>query len=327
MLYNDPAQVLSPLADPVVSAIFINEQESGLAAQSIINCTLEPEDKLLGKIVRITSQQAFTDPSSRGSRVDVDAETNSNERVIFEINIYPDKTIMHRNWHAGSHIFREATSPGDTTVQMLAKVPRMIFINILGYNIRDDNTELVQPFKNIFTKPPYKVAIPQFSGYNIQLPRILEMEPDFNDGLYCWCYTLYTAHLEKKTIQEVLAMTSELQSYAERDEGYFQFCQRYGMVSADPDTRHQYYLWTMSKLKEWGIRQTAIEEGLEEGLTKGMAQGLEQGLEQGQIKRLVFQIHRKKLKNKSREQIIDELEMDEDSLNILDNFDSYLHLL
>ena len=58
-----------------------------------------------------------------------------------------------------------------------------------------------------------------------------------------------------------------------------------------------------------------------------MEEGLEQGLEQGQLKHLVFLINRKKLKAKTREQIIDELEMDEAGINILDNFDSYVHLL
>jgi len=58
-----------------------------------------------------------------------------------------------------------------------------------------------------------------------------------------------------------------------------------------------------------------------------LAKAVEEGLEQGQLKHLVFQINRKILKAKTREQIIDELEMDEDGINILDNFDSYIHLL
>ena len=56
-------------------------------------------------------------------------------------------------------------------------------------------------------------------------------------------------------------------------------------------------------------------------------EGHEEGLEQGELKQLVRQIHKKKLKSKSRQQIIDELEMDESNIDVLDNFDSYAHLL
>ena len=52
-----------------------------------------------------------------------------------------------------------------------------------------------------------------------------------------------------------------------------------------------------------------------------------EGYEEGELKQLVQLIHKKKLKSKSREQIIEELEMDETNIEILDNFDAYTHLL
>lgn len=69
------------------------------------------------------------------------------------------------------------------------------------------------------------------------------------------------------------------------------------------------------------------EQLQEYALAKAKEEGVERGLEQGQLKQLVFLIHRKLLKSKTREQIIDELEMDEDGIRVLDNFDSYVHLL
>ena len=51
------------------------------------------------------------------------------------------------------------------------------------------------------------------------------------------------------------------------------------------------------------------------------------GLDDGHLKRLIQLIHRKKLKLKTREQIIDELELDEEDIELLDDFDSYSHLL
>ena len=106
-------------------------------------------------------------------------------------------------------------------------------------------------------------------------------------------------------------MTPELLSYAEREPGYFQFCQRYGLVSADPDTRHEYFLWLKDRWREEGVRITAIEEGME----------------QGQLKKLAKLIQRKKLESKTRQQIIDELGLDADDVEVLDAFENYTHLL
>ena len=323
---------LSPLADPVINAIFANAQVSGLAAESFIKAVIESDDdesngKLNGKIISVIPQTSFTDPINRGCRVDVYVESDSNERIIFEINIYPDRTIIQRDFLAASHIFRSSSVKGDTAVQMAARMPRTVFINILTDNIRDDNSDIVQPVKVMFTKAPIRTAMPKFSIYNIQLPQVQETKPNFSNGLYCWCYTLYTAHKENKSIQEVLQMTPELASYAEREPGYLQFCQRYGLVAADPDTRHEYFLWYMNRLREEGRRITAIEMGIEQGIEQGKVLGIKQGLEQGRLVQLLSSIERKRLKAKTREQIIHELDLEENEIAILDNFESYKHLL
>jgi len=226
-----PDFVMSPLADPVVSAMYANAEVAGLAMESLIRVVLESDnEQLKGKIQSLTPQSTYASARKRGCRVDIKSETDSNEKIIAEIQVKIDRSIMKRDLFAASHIFTETSTRGDTPSQMAMKMPRVIFINILGYNIREDNTEMIQPFKMMYTKEPKMVAIPNFSGYNVQLPRILEMEADFSNGLYCWAYTLYTAHVKSKTVQEVLAMTPVLQEYAELDKGYRQFCDRYQLV-------------------------------------------------------------------------------------------------
>ena len=132
--------------------------------------------------------------------------------------------------------------------------------NLLCYILRKLNKDLVQPFKVMYTKPPSEVAVPNFGGYNVQLPRFLEMGTNFEDDLYCWCYALYTAHLEKKTVQEVVAMSPGLQAFAERDAGFRQFNDRYETVSADPETRREYALWFDEALREEGMLEWARQE-------------------------------------------------------------------
>ena len=264
---NDPHMVLSPLADPVVGAIFANAEVAGLASESLIRATLKSENEpaLIGKIISVTPQRTHSSPTERGCRVDVDAWTDAMKIARYEVQIYPDINIMKRNLFSAAHLLTENSSKGDTSAQMANKMPKIIYINILGYTLRKDNLDLVQPFKVMYTKPPEEVAIPNFSGFNIQLPRLLEIEADFTDDLYCWCYTLHTAHNENKTVQEVVAMTTELQAFAERDAGFKQFNDRYETVSADPDTRREYAMWVNEAMRQEGMLEWARQEGLEEG--------------------------------------------------------------
>jgi hypothetical protein len=119
---------------------------------------------------------------------------------------------------------------------------------------------MVQPFKIMYTKPPQEVAISNFCGSNIQLPQILKMEPNFADDLYCWCYTLYTAHEDNKTMKEVVAMTPQLQAFAGRDAGFNQFYDRYETVSADTKTRREYAKWVNDTLRAAGEIEAAQDE-------------------------------------------------------------------
>ena len=281
---NDPNLVLSPLSDPVFGAIHADVDVAGLSMESFITATLESDnEKLMGSVKAVTPQQVHTSTSGRGCRVDVESDTNENERAITEVQINPDKRIMLRNLFTSSHVFYETSEKGDTSNQMADKMPRVIHINVLGYNIRKNSSGLVEPFKIMYTKEPREVAIPNFSGYNIQLPKIYEMKPDFNSSLYCWCYMLYTAHKEGKTVKEVVAMSTALQEFADRDAGFQQFCERYNHVTADPKTRREYVAWVNDRMRQAGelewVKEEAYNSGVETGIKSGIESGIKSGIE------------------------------------------------
>ena len=252
---NDPNLVLSPLADPVVGAIFASAEVAGLASKSIIDATLKAENELplAGKIIRVTPQYTHPSPLHRGCRLDVDIETDLNEFARYEVQISPELHIMERNLFSAARLFTQNSKKGDTSAEMAAKMPKVIYINLLGYILRKSNNDMVQPFKIMYTKPPHEVAIENFGGYNIQLPKVLEMDENFDDDLYCWCYALYTAHVEKRTVREVIAMTAGLQAFAERDAGFQQFNERYEHVAADPKARQEYADWFNESLRQQGM--------------------------------------------------------------------------
>ena len=69
------------------------------------------------------------------------------------------------------------------------------------------------------------------------------------------------------------------------------------------------------------------EEVLLEEREEGRLEGEAIGISKGELRTLVALIHRKKLKHKTRGQIIDELELNEAEVEILDHFNKYTYLL
>ena len=254
--------ILSPLADPVIAAIFANAELAGLASESIANAVFNnvKEDELRGNVVNVTPQRIHSSPTERSCFVDLETITDADEYGRTEVQTTPDKNIMVRGLFSAAHKFVENSNKGDTSAELAAKMPRVFNINLLCYNLRTTNKDLVQPYKIVYTKKPIEVAIPHFRGYNIQLPRILEMKANFKDPLFCWCYALYTAHVEEKTLQEVISMSAALQRFEKRDAGFRQFCNRYGAVCADPEVRKQHALWYADKLRQQGVIEWAQDE-------------------------------------------------------------------
>ena len=163
-------------------------------------------------------------------------------------------------------------------------MPKVIHINLLAHSVRKNSSELLEPFKIMFTKPPSEVAIPNFCGYNVQLPQIENMIPDFESALYCWCYAMHTAHSRGKTVQEVVGMSSELQSFMVLDPGFRQFCERYKFVAQDPKSQKEYVNWVKDLMREQGMKEAAWLRGVEEGRLEGILEGRQEGILEGTLK-------------------------------------------
>ncbi|MCL2015053.1 MAG: hypothetical protein FWG68_02265 [Defluviitaleaceae bacterium] len=77
------ADVMSPLADPVISGIFANVEVAGKAADSLIRNTLATDGETIGKILKVTPQYTSDDPLLRGCRIDVDAEYTKKVETLY----------------------------------------------------------------------------------------------------------------------------------------------------------------------------------------------------------------------------------------------------
>ncbi|GHU97528.1 hypothetical protein FACS1894208_12890 [Clostridia bacterium] len=270
MSNDNEFQPLSPLADPVVGAIFSDVENAGLAAESLVRSIIGSES--LGKVISVTPQRYYKIPDQRGCRVDVEIETSNNRIIIAEVQLSVDPVMPQRNLLAASQLISSRSQPGTTAAEMAETMPHVIAINILSFNCREDNTEFLQPIQMLYTKPPHTVALPQFKIYNVQLPRFMESEPDFSDPLSCWLYAMYTAHEKKLSIGEVVEMTPELRTFEKNDAGFRQYCTQYGRVATNPTVRDEYMRWLNESMRQAGMLLGAREQGEAIGIAKGKAE-------------------------------------------------------
>jgi hypothetical protein len=63
--------VMSPLADPVVEEIYMDESAAGLAAGSFIGAVLSECGEAFGSVVELTPRKRQTQLGSRGCYIDV----------------------------------------------------------------------------------------------------------------------------------------------------------------------------------------------------------------------------------------------------------------
>ncbi|MDR1048448.1 MAG: PD-(D/E)XK nuclease family transposase [Synergistaceae bacterium] len=281
MTQNDKPAALSPLADPVIGAIFTDVESAGLAAQSLVGAILKKDGLTVGTVLSVTPQRYYKTPGERGCRVDILILTDRNEHTLVEIQMSRDASMLARNLFSASLVYKQEVPEG-TPPELLAKVmPRVICIDILDFNIRSDSVEWFQPVKLLYSQPPYVTALPHFSVYCVQLPRFREAKRDFNDPAYCWMYAWDRAYREKLTMEEVIKLTPELQGYVEQDRGFMQYCQKFGIVTANSETKDEYYRWINEQMRQEGMRQAAEEDGMARGMERGMARGMEIGEARG----------------------------------------------
>jgi predicted transposase/invertase (TIGR01784 family) len=271
----NPNEPLSPLADPVIGAIFCDVEHAGEAVASLAGAVFAKDDFSIGRIVSVTPQRYYKIPGERGVCIDIEGRSDKNEYAIIEIQTNTDPSILLRNLLGAARIYAAKVPEGTHPRDLVKMTPKVLVINILDYNIRDKrkNGDYVQPVKLLYTKPPRETALAQFAIYNIELPKFREAAADFGDKLYCWIYALEAAQREKKTLQEVIKMTPQLQGFAQEDEGFKQFCEQYHRVASDPATRNDYYWWWMDMAR----KDAEINYGTEKGRAEGHAAGLAEG--------------------------------------------------
>jgi hypothetical protein len=261
---------ISTLSDPAWAATFANAKVSGLAAESFTRAILSKYDIKLGKVVNVTPQKYENLPGFKGTRVDIEVETDDNELILIEIQIRYDKSLPQRNWLTTAHIISDSIPAGTETRDYAHRMPKIIVINICCHNIRDDreNGDIIQAVQLRYGAPPHEVADDQYCDIFIQLPQFLTKlestggEPDWNDDFESWLYVIWKSHELGITPREVVAMHTQLQELANRDVGFEQYCVRYNRVASDNKARREYAMWLDETIRQQSIVDSAVEDAV-----------------------------------------------------------------
>jgi predicted transposase/invertase (TIGR01784 family) len=258
---SNKTDAMSPLADPVVGAIFDGVENAGLAAQSLVGSILAEDGVKIGKVTAVTPQRYYKDiPLMRGCRVDILVESENSPKTLVEVQM-SEEPIMARNMFEYAHAIVSSVPQGILTVDLYNAVPKIVVINICNFPVRTTgNDDFLQPVKQMYTKNP-EVAQDYLNIYNVQLPNFREAEHDLTKPLHAWLFILDTANQKGITVKEVIDMFPELNNVVTTDPGFEQFMVRYDSVTRDPELRKEYDMFMGEKMRMSGIMHVQYERG------------------------------------------------------------------
>lgn len=253
---------LSPLADPVVAAVFDSVENAGEAAASLAGSILAEDGIKIGKVIEVTPQRYYKEaPDMRGCRVDIYVESEDKQRTIIEVQM-SDEPIMARNLFEYAQLAVSTVAEGVKTPELHKAMPKLIIINICNFSLRKTgNDDFLQPVKQMYTKDP-EVAQNYISIYNVQLPNFRKLKHDLSKPLDAWIFILDTAEQEGRMIDEVIEMHPELQNAIKKDSGISQFVSRYDTVTRSGDLRSEADRWLAERMRISGMMYAAEQNAL-----------------------------------------------------------------
>ena len=268
--FIDDGKPLKPLADPVIAFIFRSVEAGGDAMRGLANAILEDSnDKPISNILSIQPQRYQTGTGGRWYRLDVLAETEDNEIVLLEVQLKKQSIFNTRSMVYAMEPLQWRIEKGDDWDTIAQKMPRVISINLLNFEVRKNGINFHQVIEPVYREEPREVAEDHHIVHNIELPKFKKITPDFTNPLHLWLTAICRAQDENKTLWEVVNMEPELKTFQETNPPFSQFVNGYDIANADDETRRQYDRWRL----EMGFHQIELNIRKAEGKAEGIAEG------------------------------------------------------
>jgi hypothetical protein len=161
---------------------------------------------------------------------------------------------------------------GDTWKDIEKSMPRVVFINLLDFDMRKNGRNFHQVAELTYCEEPRELASERFGIHNVELLKFRKIQPDYSNGLHCWLTAICRSQDTKKSLKEVVNMEAALRDYAALNPGFAQFIDRYELASADKETRKMFRKWeheqALASMERQMVRRQGRVEGLKEGRVK-----------------------------------------------------------
>ncbi len=256
---------LNPLADIVFSCMFQN-MDGAPAMKELINAVLtNAGDEPIAEIVDMRSQypQLAEQPVGKSGRLDVKAKTADGELIDAEVQLWVEDYFVDRELFYGDKMMIEDLKSGETYQDM----PKTRVIAFMDFVLREDNPDIVQPVKFMYTKEPVRVASDKIRIYNVELPKFTEEydsiedvsgESEKENALLQWLYMLTRGYQSEE----------EMEMLETRTAGMDNFTSLYHKANADQKLRDRYEYLMSVKLDENSRLRAAEDRGRSEGEKK-----------------------------------------------------------
>ncbi len=256
---------LNPLADIVFSCMFQN-MDGAPAMKELINAVLtNAGDEPIAEIVDMRSQypQLSEQPLGKSGRLDVKAKTADGELIDTEVQLWVEDYFVDRELFYGDKMMTEDLKSGETYQDM----PKTRVIAFMDFVLREDNPDIVQPVKFMYTKEPVRVASDKIRIYNVELPKFtaeydsiedVSGESEKENALLQWLYMLTRGYQSEE----------EMEMLETRTAGMDNFANLYHKANADQKLRDRYEYLMSVKLDENSRLRAAEDRGRSEGEKK-----------------------------------------------------------
>ncbi len=253
---------LNPLADIVFSCMFQN-MDGAPAMKELINAVLtNAGDEPIAEIVDMRSQypQLSEQPLGKSGRLDVKAKTADGELIDADVQLWVEDYFVDRELFYGDKMMIEDLKSGETYQDM----PKTRVIAFMDFVLREDNPDIVQPIKFMYTKEPVRVASDKIRIYNVELPKFtaeydsiedVSGESEKENALLQWLYMLTRGYQSEE----------EMEMLETRTAGMDNFANLYHKANADQKLRDRYEYLMSVKLDENSRLRAAEDRGRNEG--------------------------------------------------------------
>ena len=280
--YIDDGKPLKPLSDPVIAFIFRSAEAGGDAMRGLANAILEDSgDKPISRVISLIPQRYQTSPGGRILRLDVLAESEANEIVLLEVQLDRQSIFATRSMVYAMESLQKNIDIGDSWDAIALKMPRVISINLLDFELREKGVNFHQIIEPIYREPPHEVAEHHHVTHNIELPKFRKATPDWGRPLHLWLTAICRAQDQNITLREVVDMDPVLQAFESADSSFSQFVNNYGVANMDPETRREYRRGALALMFHRMELNAEREEGKAEGKAEGIAEGKAEGIAEG----------------------------------------------